>query len=165
MNDEHHGGAIPDPHGGVATFTYDACGPVPRGPVRTNYTTWHSGTGTTGGLVPSLTAGPNGPPGAAAPCLRHCCEFRLCGTESKEQTIALDGIGSTGLIAAIERVRAFFTREGASGAPASAIGGVEVHAELRGGALVCAVQLSDFTSQDLVVVQVDLAVYRIGGTG
>jgi hypothetical protein len=42
------------------------------------------------------------------------------------------------------------------------IGGLEVHAELRDGNLVCAAALSDFGPGDLVVVQVEVAVYKTG---
>ncbi len=57
---------------------------------------------------------------------------------------------------------AFLTGDGAAGAPASQIGGVEVHAGATAAGVICAAQLSDFRPGDLVVVQVDLAVHAVG---
>jgi hypothetical protein len=151
-----------EPGEAVTTFSYDSRGPItflhPASEPPAHEPTY----------VTSTTSVPARPvrerPGApATPPLRHCFEFRLCGSESQEQGIALAGMAGAPWIAAIERVRVFLTGQGAAGAPASAIGGVEVHAELRAGRLVCVVELSDFTPQDLVVVQVDLAAYSIDG--
>ncbi len=93
--------------------------------------------------------------------LRHCFAFRLCGTETQEQTLALTHFGRSSLIVAIERVRVYLS--GAAAAPVGAIGGVEVHAVLDGRRVVCTAQLSDLPAGDLVVVEVDVAVYVVGG--
>ena len=57
-------------------------------------------------------------------------------------------------------VRAYLTRTNDPAASSSAIGGVEVQAELRGNAIVCRASLADFSPGDLVVVQVDVALER-----
>jgi hypothetical protein len=79
----------------------------------------------------------------------------------QEQVVPPSGSKSwaAGGVLAIERVRAYLTRQGEAGAATSAIGGVEVHAELREGGIVCTVQLGDFGEGDLVVVQVEVALY------
>jgi hypothetical protein len=61
-------------------------------------------------------------------------------------------------VVAMERARAYVTRQGEAAAP-SAIGGVEVHAELGPSGIVCTAQVSDFGAGDLVVVQVEVGLY------
>jgi hypothetical protein len=60
----------------------------------------------------------------------------------------------------IARVWAYVTRNSEPAEATSAIGGVEVHAELRGTDMLCTAQLSDFGPGDLVVVQVEMGVFR-----
>jgi hypothetical protein len=60
-------------------------------------------------------------------------------------------------IRATPSVRAYLTRTNDWAATSSAIGGVEIQAELRGNAIVCRASLTDFSAGDLVVVQVDVA--------
>jgi hypothetical protein len=105
------------------------------------------------------------PPTAAAaprtPLLRHTFEFRLSGSETQEQSLPLaEGSSSrpAGAILAIQSVRTYLTREGALAAT-SAIGGVEVDADLRPGGIFCTARLSDFGASDLVVVRVEVALY------
>jgi hypothetical protein len=52
-------------------------------------------------------------------------------------------------------VRIYLTREGELGAT-SAIGGMEVDAELRPAGIFCTARLSDFGASDLVVVRVEV---------
>src|SRR5438445_6862790 len=103
MSNERDRSTIPDPYGSVAAFTYDACGRLTSVEDRAGCTRWLAGT--TDGPVPPRAAGSVGTPCTAASCLRHCFEFRLCGSERQEQTLALADFGSAVLIAAIERVR------------------------------------------------------------
>jgi hypothetical protein len=61
-------------------------------------------------------------------------------------------------ILAIQSVRAYLTREGELVAT-SAIGGVEVDAELRPAGIFCTAQVSDFGAGDLAVVRVEVSLY------
>jgi hypothetical protein len=90
----------------------------------------------------------------------HTFEFRLSGSERQEQSWPR-GVAAAPIVA-IQRVRAYLTRHGEPAEATSAIGGVEVHAELRGANMVCTAQLSDFGPGDLVVVQVEVAVFEAG---
>jgi hypothetical protein len=78
----------------------------------------------------------------------------------QEQVVPLSGSKSwaAGGVLAIERVRTYLARQGEAAAT-SAIGSVQVHAELREGGIFCTVQLGDFGAGDLVVVQVEVALY------
>jgi hypothetical protein len=62
-------------------------------------------------------------------------------------------------VVAIERLRAYLTRGGEPAAAASAIGGIEAHAKLEPRGLVCTVQVSDLAADELVVVEVEVALY------
>ncbi len=162
MSSERDQSMQPVPPDSVMTCTYDSTGRVTSvqdGPGRT----WHYPYTGPGVLSAPPTARPDAAPAAAGTsCQRHAFEFRLAGSETQQQTQALEGLGAGARIVAIERVRAFFTGDGAAGAPASEIGGVEVHAELTAAGVVCTAQLSDFRPGDLLVVQVDLAVHSVG---
>ena len=63
-----------------------------------------------------------------------------------------------GAVPAIQSGRTDLTREGEL-VGTSAIGGVEVDAELRAVGICCTARLSDFGPGDLVVVQVEVALY------
>ncbi len=160
MSSERDGSAIPDPPSLVATFTYDACARLTAVRGGEHHSTWLGGT--TDGSVPPQAARAQGMPTAATPCLRHCFAFRLCGSEVQQQTLALERFGSAALIVAIESLRAYLTGAELGAAAVSAIGGIEVHAALDAGRVVCTAQLSDFQPGDLVVVEVDVAVYAVG---
>jgi hypothetical protein len=92
------------------------------------------------------------------PILTHTFEYRLSGSEAAEESWPLPPCrpSPSGFIVAITSVRTYLTRVTAAG---SAIGGVEVHAELRPSGIFCTAQLSDFGAADLVVVQVEVALY------
>jgi hypothetical protein len=89
-------------------------------------------------------------------------EFRLCGSEGQTQTIPVPVSGSGSVIVAIDPVRAFLSGGGPAAAARTAIGGVEARAQYDAGQVVCTAQLSEFDPGDLVVVQVELAVYAVG---
>src|SRR5258708_621729 len=102
-----------------------------------------------------------GPRQPALPPARRTFEFRLCGSETQEQSVPDPGPEDGSVVVAVNNVRAYLAGSGDAGASRSAIGGVEVWAERREGAVVCCARLSDFAAGDLVVVQADIAVYRI----
>jgi hypothetical protein len=64
-----------------------------------------------------------------------------------------------GDVVAIERLRAYLSRSGEPAAAAGAIGGIDAHAELDPRGLVCTVQVSDLVADELVVVEVNVALY------
>ncbi len=68
-------------------------------------------------------------------------------------------LGPAACFLATTAVRAYLTRTADPAAASSAIGGVEVVAELGAGGIVCRAGLSDFGPGDLVVVQVDVALF------
>ena len=77
--------------------------------------------------------------------------------------------GRAGALASRRNIRivsrtggAFLIGGGPSAAARTAIGGVEVQSRYDGGGVVCTAQLSEFDPTDLVVVQVELAVYAAG---
>lgn len=59
-------------------------------------------------------------------------------------------------MAATEAVRVAVTRS--PDAKAASIGGVEVRAEVRGEQIICVARVTDFSADDLVVVQADVIV-------
>jgi len=129
---------------GVRTFEYDACG------VAAN----------TKQPLPL----PNGAAGIQAqPVHLETFEFRLTASEAQEQCAALGNLRPGDYIVATRCMRAYLTRTADPGAASSVIAGLEVHAELRDGNLVCAAALSDFGPADLVVVQVEVALYERHG--
>jgi hypothetical protein len=88
----------------------------------------------------------------------HTFEFRLSGSEEVEQSIPLPHApASACLMAAAKAVRVSVTRS--PDAQAASIGGVEVHAEVRGNQVICVARVTDFSADDLVVVQADVIVY------
>jgi hypothetical protein len=87
----------------------------------------------------------------------HTFEFRLSGFERQEQSWPR-GVAAA-LIVAIRRVRAYLTRHAEPAEATSAIGGVEVHADLRGADILCTAQLSEFGPGDLVLVQDEVALF------
>ena len=147
-----------DPMGTLTTKTYDASGTLVRREVNENT---FRGFAYTGPAVPRVASPPLPPPAVlpAQPLHAQTFEFRLSGSEAQEQSVALGAVGRGGAIVATRCVRAYLTRSGDAGAASSVIGGFEVHAELRDGQLVCSAALSDFGPGDLVVVQVEVAVY------
>jgi len=88
----------------------------------------------------------------------HTFEFRLSGSEEVKQAIPLPHVlpASDCLMAAAKAVRISVTRN--PDATKASIGGVEVHAEVRGKHVVCIARVTDFTADDLVVVQADVIV-------
>ncbi len=103
------------------------------------------------------------PPSArtpAEPRLTHTFEFRLTGAETQEQCVPLAAaLEPAACCLATTAVRAYLTRTADPAAASSLIGGVEVAAELHAGSIVCRAGLSDFGPGDLVVVQVDVALF------
>ena len=93
------------------------------------------------------------------PILTRAFEFRLNGSETQEQWLALPegSFQPADSVVTIRSVRASLTRDGK--ASASAINGVEVDAELRPTGIFCTAKLSDFGDGDLVVVRVEVALY------
>ncbi len=68
----------------------------------------------------------------AQPRVTHTFEFRLVGSETQEQCVPLaSGLSPAELRLATQGVRAYLTRTGEPAAASSAIGGLEVAAELR----------------------------------
>ena len=161
MSSEPSNDANRRPHHGVTTFTYDDQGRLRsvRDEMPTSRYDWPSGKL----VVPEPSAGD--PPPALTPpqpVLRHTFEFRLTGSETQEQCLPLaSGLRPAELLLATQAVRAYLTRTGEQAAT-SAIGGVEVGAELRAGGIVCRASLSDFGPGDLVVVQVEVALFKRG---
>jgi hypothetical protein len=106
---------------------------------------------------------PHGVPGPTASLvlvLSRSLEFRLCCSEEQQQSVA-HGLPSIHVsIATANNLRVYLTQRGDPGAAKASIGGVELWTELRPNELVCVARLSDFTEGDLVVVQVDVAIYN-----
>jgi hypothetical protein len=117
------------------------------------------GAGMGSGAANAEPGEPRSPGTPARPPLHRALEFRLTGSEARSMPL---GPGAPAdLILAVERVRVDVTRAGAAAAD-GALGGVEIQAELREGVPVCTAQVSDFAAGDLVVVQVDVALYERG---
>src|SRR5258708_19297366 len=84
-------------------------------------------------------------------------EFRLSGSEEAKRSMPLPTVpASDCLMAATQAVRISVTRS-PQRATAS-IGGVEVHAEVRGEQVICVARVTDFSPDDLVVVQANVIV-------
>jgi len=144
-------------HESAKTYVYDASGRAPnyRGEPGTVHLDWWGGH--VAGRVP-IADGPLAPRPSR---LTHTFEFRLSNSETQEQCLPLSpAYPPSGFVLATPSVRAYLTRTNDPAAPSSAIGGVEVQAELRGAAIVCRASLTDFSPGDLVVVQVDVALER-----
>jgi YD repeat-containing protein len=87
----------------------------------------------------------------------HTFEFRLSSSEEAKQSIPLPHLLVSGcLMAATKAVRMSVTRS--PDRATTSIGGVEVHAEVRGKHVICVGRVTDFTADDLVVVQADVIV-------
>ena len=150
-----------NPFGRAVFYTYDSAGRLiscmdKQGTVHVmNY----DGTGKPKGAVPLADAAVPVP--AEAQTVRrfvHTFEFRLSGSEEVKQAIPLPHVlpASDCLMAAAKAVRISVTRN--PDATKASIGGVEVHAEVRGKHVVCIARVTDFTADDLVVVQADVIV-------
>jgi hypothetical protein len=128
--------------------------------------TWLGGPTTSvvyDGRAASRPAPPGAPaahPAETAAVLRHTFEFRLAGAEAQEQTCAVPEPWPGAVVAAAEAVRVFVTPGAARAGPAGPIGGIEVCTALRGGRLICSASLTDLATDDVVVIQVDVAVFR-----
>jgi hypothetical protein len=143
----------------VATFVYDGCGRVTRAEGAVPIGPDHGAGHEPAHLQPIRTEPPR-PAQAARPWRTHTFEFRLSGAETREQALPLeDGAACVGVAATA--VHAYLTRAGDGATAASPIGGVEVRAELRDAQVVCTAGLSDFAVGDLVVVRVDVGIFRI----
>ena len=88
--------------------------------------------------------------------LSRTLEFRLAGAEEQRQFADIPARAARALFAAATGVRAYVTQNGT--ASATRIGSVEVEVEIANGQMVCTARLTDFTNEDLVVVQVDVVV-------
>ncbi len=88
--------------------------------------------------------------------LSRTLEFRLAGSEEQRQFAVIPARAAKPLFAAATGVRAYVTQNGT--ATATRIGGVEVEVGIADGQMVCTARLTDFTNEDLVVVQVDVVV-------
>jgi hypothetical protein len=132
-------GRTHDPYGESVTYVYDSCGHV----------------------VDVKSEEPPAPPArfGATPHLTHTFEFRLSGSEVQEQREPFERYPGSMAVLGITGVRAYLTRQGETTGPLSAIGGLEVSAELDRKSFTCRVGIGDFGPADLVVVQVDVAVY------
>lgn len=143
-------------NGGTTTYVYDAVGRVCsiEGPLESFA---YDGAGPDHSSPPE--PGEQHAARTAQPVLKRSLEFRLCGSEMQEQVLALDGFSGR-LIATVNNLRAYLTCCDPS-TVGRAIGGVAVGVALRGAEAVCTVRLTDFAPGDLVVVQVDVAVYAL----
>ncbi len=154
-----------DPTGPPTTFVYDAAGTTTRGTGEPDgvHTLDYDACGDAASTRQPPPLPIRAPEGRVQPVHLQTFEFRLTASEAQEQCVAVGSPRSGHYIAATRCVRAYLTRTGDPSAAGSQIGEVEVHAELRGGNLVCAAALSDFGPGDLVVVQVKVALYERGG--
>jgi hypothetical protein len=138
---------------GMWTFSYD-CGQGMCATRTTRYDFRGRAIRDDGTVAPSES-------GTCGPCvvLTHAFEFRLAGSETQERRLALVNLRLDELVVAITAVRAYVTRHGEGVSGTSPIGGVEVRATLDQRGIVCTASVSDFAGGDLVVVQVDVAVF------
>ncbi len=165
MSSDPNNDSITDPMGSVTTHVYDAQGQFLYNlgddlpPVATYD---YCGVPAESAVPIHAESLPARTPGQ--PLLTRTFEFRLAGTETQEQCVPLaSGLGPAGLLLTTTAVRAYLTRTADPVAAISAIGGVEVAAELGAGGIVCRASLSDFGSGDLVVVQVDVGLFDRAG--
>ncbi len=151
-----------DPLGSVTTFTYDGeSGMTCVG--RETSTFYYDATGASVEGPRAVHAEPPPARTPAQPRLTRTFEFRLTGTETQEQCVPLAAArGPAACFLTTTAVRATLTRTADPAAGSSAIGGEEVTAELGAGGIVCRAGLSDFGPGDLVVVQVDVALFDRG---
>jgi YD repeat-containing protein len=118
----------------------------------------YDGSGNYVGEKPVDYPPPPPAPYGVTPHLTHTFEFRLSSSEAQELREPYERGGGRAILG-ITGVRAFLTRQGETTGPLSAIGGLEVNAEIDRKRVTCRAALSDFGSADLVVVQVDVAIY------
>ena len=154
-----------EPLGSVSTRVYDARGRLvsvsDHAPtISFQYDIVGRRVDTTDAARPEAPQASKLPAAPAGPLLTRAFEFRLTGCETQEQSFALSLGDQADCILAIQRVTAYLTRSGEQAAASSAIGGVEAHAELRQDAIVCTASLSDFGPGDLLVVRVEVGLYR-----
>jgi hypothetical protein len=94
------------------------------------------------------------------PWFSDTIEMRLSGAETQERLVPVERAEPGRDVLAITGVRAFLTRHGEPAGRSSAIGGIAVRADLQEHGILCIVESSDFGPGDLIVVQMDVAVYR-----
>ncbi len=154
--------ASTDPLGKVMTFTYDANGNfLPNGP---EAPIAYDGDGRVAGPSEPRPPAPSGAPAELQPLqplLRHRFGFRLSGSEAQEQSLPCDGHWPDECIVAIEHIRAYVTRDAESVPAANAIADLQVEARLQLGRILCTAHASDFQSSELLVVEVDVALYAV----
>ncbi len=162
MSSEPSNDSNQPPLGSVTTYTYDGRSGMISGGRETTTFYYDDGPAPVEGARPVRER----PPAASAPAqpvLTHTFGFRLTGAETQEQCVPLAAaLGPAACCLATTAVRAYLTRTADPAAASSAIGGVEVAAELHAGSIVCRASLSDFGPGDLVVVQVDVALFDRG---
>jgi hypothetical protein len=140
--------------------SYDAHGRITSIGDRGEVTTFvYDGIGICVGKKPVDFPPPPPAPYGVTPHLTHTFEFRLSSSEAQELREPYERVPGTRTVLGITGVRAFLTRQGETTGPLSAIGGLEVNAEIDRQRVTCRAALSDFGSADLVVVQVDVAIY------
>ena len=153
-----------DAVGSITTFVYDASGRFlsQEGPrvVLPQTDSWDNGKSVAPSGDIDKPAAPKAATRPAEPCFTATVEFRLAGSESAEQCVPLAGLAAQDYLVATQRVSADVTRSAESAGPGSPIGGLEVFAELRDAGIVCTARLSEFSPQDLVVIRVEVALYR-----
>jgi hypothetical protein len=157
MGTNPNGSNEPDPNPVIGTFSYDSHRSIDKVSCAT-----YDAAGRLISVTDACGEGKSQGNGlrSALSSLVHTFEFRLIGTEAQEQTLALGGKAGRAVVA-IAAVRANLTRAGDAAAEVSPIGGIDVRAELRDGQAVCRAGLSEFAATDLIVVQVDVAVYLL----
>ncbi len=106
-----------------------------------------------------------GPRSTRGPVFSHTQEFRLTGSGRVTAVMDLPFDVPDEIVVAITRVRASLARPSDPGMASSAIGGVDARAEVQGDGILLSARLSDFARADLVVVQMDVAVYACGSQG
>ncbi len=160
MSSDPSNNSIRDPLGTVTTYTYDAeSGMTCVG--RETSTFYYDATGAPVEGPRPVHAEPPPARTPGQPRLTRTFELRLTGTETQEQCVPRAAArGPAACFLTTTAVRVYLTRTADPAAGSSAIGGVEVAAELGAAGIVCRASLSDFGPGDLVVVQVDVALYE-----
>ena len=155
--------ATTDPLGNVVTFTYDANGTfLPNGP---EAPIAYDADGRVGDPIEPRPPVEQSAPSALQPLqplLRHRFSFRLSGSESQEQALPCDGLWPDQCIVAIERIRAYVTRDAQTAPAPNTIADMQVDAQLQLGRILCIAQASDLLPTELLVVEVDVALYAVG---
>jgi YD repeat-containing protein len=149
---------IHDPGSTTATFTYDSDGRFTAGP--------GSGPSTSAKVGPCEPRAPEAsvpPRPGTAPVLHRTFEFRLARSEAREQSAPLPAPAAGAFVVATNNLRAYLVRRDEPAEPVDAIGGIEVAAKILGEAVVVSARVSDLGGHEVVVIQVDVDVYRVGG--